>query len=103
MDFVNEVSNDPNDSKVPRNDKILLFWSLDLLFLSDFFGVDPTENEMEGALNLKKYGAQTVYNFFGFKICLKRFERFCYSKRVFFATLTMQPHLTFICGSLKCV
>ena len=72
MDFVNEVSNDPNGSKVPRNGKIPLFWILDLLhFYSDFFGVDPTEIEMKRELNWEKYGAQKAYNFIVFY--LKRF------------------------------
>ena len=65
MDFVNEVSNDANGSKVSRNVKNLLFWSLDLLrfFVSDFFGDNPTEKKKERALNLEKYGAQTAYKF----------------------------------------
>ena len=44
---------------------IFLFWILDLLrlfFASDFFGVDPTENDMKRALKLEKYGSQTAYN-----------------------------------------
>ena len=75
MDFVNEVSNDANGSKVPNNGKNLLFWVLGLLrfFLSPltiFFGVDPVESEMKKALNWVKCGAQTAYSLIVF-FCLK--------------------------------
>ena len=62
---MNEVS---NGSKVPRNGKNFVFWILDLLrfFISDFFGVDPTEIEMKRELNWEKYGAQSAYNFIFF-------------------------------------
>ena len=49
---MNEVSNEANGTKVPRNGKDILIWSLDLLrfFVTDFFGVDFTENEMKREL-----------------------------------------------------
>ena len=59
---MNGLPNDANGSKVPRNSIVFLFRILDLLrfFVSDFFRVDATENEMKRALNLAKYGAHTA-------------------------------------------
>ena len=82
MDFLNEVSNDANGSKVPRNGKILLFWSLDLLRFADFFASILLK------MKRKKHstGKSMVHrlHIISLFLCFKGLKCCFYSKRVFF-------------------